>query len=122
MHRSPADGWAPMHTLKADFRERAIAFLGLEEFQLLVPHRSREEVGREGGDRGIEVAHDGVVITPGVLDRVFYGSELRLEIAESARRLELRIRFDGDGETAQRIGELRLGLRALRRTRALRGD
>src|SRR5438445_13249047 len=103
-----------MHTLKADFRERAITFLGLEEFQLLVAHRSREEVGRERGDCGIEVAHDGIVVAPRVLDCVFYGSELRLKITESARRLQLRIRFDGDGKTAQRVGELRLGLRAMR--------
>src|SRR5438105_15716509 len=68
--------------LEADLWQCAIAFLGLEEFQLLVAHRSREEVGWERGDRGIEVAHDGVVVAPSVLDGVFYGSELRLEIAE----------------------------------------
>ena len=68
---------------EAHLRKRPIAFFGLEEFQLLVAHRSGEEVGREGRDRGIEVPHDRVVVAPSVLDRVFYGSELRLEIAES---------------------------------------
>jgi len=52
--------------------------LRLEELQFLVPYRSREEVGRKRRDGGIEVAHDGVVVAPSVLDRVFYGSELRL--------------------------------------------
>src|SRR5438128_2291734 len=107
--------------LEADLWQLAVSCLGLEELELLVAHRSGDEVRRKRGDGGVEVAHDGVIVAPRILDGVFYGSELRLEIAESARRLELRIRLRGDDETAQRVRELALGLRALRGTSALRG-
>src|SRR5687768_6557539 len=64
---------------------------GLEELELAIPHRPGDEVRRNRRDRGVEIAHDGIVVPAGVLDSLFYGCELRLEIAESAGGLELRI-------------------------------
>src|SRR6266581_3063607 len=108
--------------LEADFRQLPITRLGLEELELLVAHRPGDEVRRKRRDGSVEVAHDGVVVAPGILDGVFYGSELCLEIAEPARRLELRIRFGGDDESAQCGREFALCLRALRGACALCGD
>ena len=108
--------------LEADLGQLAIARLGLEEFELLVAHRRGGKIRGKRRDGSVEVAHDRIVVAPRILDGVFYGSELRLEIAESARRLELRIRFGSDDETAKRGRELALGLRALGGSAALCGD
>src|SRR2546426_8776821 len=100
MKRRGTRGKRTESRLEADLWQLAITRLGLEELELLVAHRSGGKIRRKRGDGGVEVAHDGVVIAPRILDGVFYGSELRLEIAESAGRLKLRIGFDGDGKTA----------------------
>ena len=112
----------PYESLERDLRQLAIARRGLEELELVITHWPRDEVRGNRRDRGIEIAHDGVVVAPGILDSVFYGSELCLEIAESAGRLELRVGFDRHSKSAQRGRELALGLRACGGSGALRGD
>src|SRR5437667_5474486 len=79
--------------LKRDLRQLAITHLCLEELELLVAHRRGSKIRRKRRDSGVEVAHDGIVVAPRILDGVFYSSELCLKIAESAGCLELRIRF-----------------------------
>src|SRR6266404_1827368 len=77
--------------LEADLGQLALARRGLEELELVITHGAGDKVGGNRRDRRIEIPHYRVVVTPRVLDRVFYGSELRLEIAKPARRLELRV-------------------------------
>src|SRR5437868_10664290 len=50
--------------LERDLWQLAITRLGLKEFELLVAERAGDEVRRHRRDGGIEVAHDGVVVTP----------------------------------------------------------
>ena len=112
----------PDESLERDLRQLALTRRGLEELELVITHGAGDHVRRNRRDRGIEIAHDGVVVAPGALDSLFYSSELCLEIAESARRLELRVGFDRHSESAQRGRELALGLRARGGAGALRGD
>ena len=74
-------------SLERDLGQFAIARRCLEELQLLVTHRTGDEVGWHSGDRRIEVADDGVVVAPGVLHRVFDRRELSLKISETASGL-----------------------------------
>lgn len=105
--------------LEADLGQLAVARRRLEELELVITHGARDQVRRNRRDRRVEISYDRVVVAPRVLDGVFYGSELRLEIAKSTGRLELGIGFDRHSETAKRCRELTLSRRALRRTSAL---
>ena len=90
----------PDESLERDLGQLALAGRGLEELELVITHGTGDEVRRNRGDRGIEIARDGVVVAPGILDSVFYSSELCLQIAESAGGLELRVGFDRDSKSA----------------------
>src|SRR4029077_5588697 len=105
--------------LEADLGQLALARLCLEELELVITHWAGDQVRRNRRDRGVEISYDGVVVAPRVLDSVFYGSELCLEVAESARRLELRVSFHRNGESLKGRRELILSHCTLRRTRAL---
>src|SRR6266849_6618098 len=105
--------------LEADLGQLALARLGLEELELVITHGAGDQVRGNRRDRRIEIPDDSVVITSRVLDSVFYSSELCLEIAKPARRLELRVGLHRHRKSAQRCCELILSHRALRRTRAL---
>src|SRR5438552_12873019 len=80
----------------------------------------RDEVRREGLHRGVEVAHDRVVVAARVLDRLLQLAERPLELDEVRVRLEVRIRLGERHELAEGARERVLRLRA--RLRRLRGD
>src|SRR5688572_16502378 len=66
--------------------------------ELEVPARRKQEerrddVGRKGLHRGVQVAHDRVVVAARVLDRVLDVAERPLELDEVRVRLEVRIRL-----------------------------
>src|SRR5208337_4585270 len=83
-----------------------------KEFTLLETQHSRDDVGGELQDFGVEVADDGVVVAAGVLDGILNVGERFLERSEALNGAELRVSL-GEGEEAfQRAGQhiFRLGL------------
>src|SRR5207244_10755995 len=62
-------GPAPFSELHGDWF--AISSLHLEELTLLETEHSGDEIGREGLNLRVQVAHDRVVIAARILDRVF---------------------------------------------------
>ena len=99
----------------------------LEVLALGEAEEGRDEVGRHGVDRRVEVAHDGVVVAARVLDRVLDLPERGLELREALVRLEVGVRLGdrrprrvtrADVERASRVvafgcdlGELAAGAR-----------
>src|SRR5919197_3875893 len=75
---------------------RNLALLRTLELEILTRPETQEagdQRRREGLDRGVEVAHDCVVVTTRVLDGVLDAPEHRLQLLEILVGLELRIRF-----------------------------
>src|SRR5688572_9382203 len=62
--------------LEGDLRQLAVSGRRLEELELIVTHRSGNEVRGDRRHRRVEVAYDGVVIPAGVLDGIFRRREL----------------------------------------------
>src|SRR5512145_357170 len=74
--------------------------LELEVLALREAEGPREQVAREGLDRGVEVAHDRVVVAARVLDRVLDAGQLALEPEEVLVRAQLGVRL---GDREQRL-------------------
>src|SRR5712692_817169 len=91
----------------------------LEVLALGEAEEGRDEVGRHGVDRRVEVAHDGVVVAARVLDRVLDLPERGLELREALVRLEVGVRLGQREELAEGAGQRVLRLRA--RLGGLRG-
>src|SRR5947207_1726693 len=98
----------------------------LRAVELEVPPRMeleerRDDVGREGLDRGVQVADHRVVVAARVLDRVLDLAERPLELDEVRVRLEVRIGLGEREELTEgareRVLRLRPCLRRLRRDR-----
>src|SRR5207249_3826717 len=107
---------------------RDLTVFGALELEVLPPGEPEEQrdlVGREAVDRGVEVAHDGVVVAARALDRLLDLRERALEVAKALVRLEVGIRLGEREELPQRAGQLVLGLPArpgcLRRHRRAAG-
>src|SRR2546422_791707 len=89
-----------------------------EEFARLEVEHPGEDVRGELRDFGVEVAHDGVVIAPRVLECVFDLGERALELREAFHGAKLRVSLGQGKQVLERAGEhafgLALGSRALR--------
>ncbi len=68
---------------------------------LVEPKRTRDEHRREALDRGVQIAHGGVVIAPRALQLTFDIRQLVLQLEEIRVGLELRIGL-GNGEQASK--------------------
>ena len=95
--------------LEADLGQLTLARLGLEELELVITHWAGDQVRGNRRDRRIEIPYDRVVVAPGVLDSVFYSSELCLEIAKVLRRLQGRVRLRDHEQARQRVARVELG-------------
>src|SRR5437762_9809544 len=99
---------------EGDARRLAVLLaLELEVLALGEVEHGRDDVGGNGVDRRVEVAHDRVVVAARVLDGVLDLSERGLELREVLVRLEVRVRLGEREELAQGGGQrvLRLGTR-----------
>src|ERR1700687_1400229 len=76
-----------------------------EEFARLEAEHVGKDVGRKLLDLSVEVAHDGVVVAPGILHGVLDLGERILERGKTLDRAELGIRFGQSEEALQRAGE-----------------
>src|SRR2546428_2064017 len=89
-----------------------------EEFARLEVEHPGEDVRGELRDFGVEVAHDGVVIAPRVLECVFDLGERALQLREAFHGAKLRGSLGQGKQVLERAGEhafgLALGSRALR--------
>ena len=99
---------------KTDFGN--LAFRGradLEEFARLEIEHARDDVRREDGDFGVEVADHGVVIPARVLHAVFDLIQRLLKLRETFDGAKLRISFRECENLAQRGSKraFRFGLR-----------
>src|ERR1700693_1091698 len=88
----------------------------LEELARLEVEHARENIGRELRDFCIEVAHDGIVVAPGILEAVFDLTERGLELREAFTGAELRVGLGQSKHLAQRRAERALGPGLLRRS------
>lgn len=75
---SVRSGVSHLESLELDLWQLAIGRRGLEELELVVTHLVGDDARWYGRDRGVEIAHDGVVVAPRVLDGFFYCRELSL--------------------------------------------
>src|SRR6266849_4339308 len=81
-----------------------------EELARLEAEHVGDDVGGEDGNFRVQVAHDGVVVAPRVLDRVFDLIERLLELREAFDGAKLRIGFGEGEDLPQRLGEHAFGL------------
>src|SRR6185503_10343699 len=80
-----------------------------------------DDVPGERLDRGVEIADDGVVVAPGVLDRVLEAGELALKLQEVLVRPQLWVALGDGEERTERARERGLGLRLVGGGRRLHG-
>src|SRR3981081_2735185 len=99
----------------------AIGGSSFEELFLLEPEHPRENIRRERLNLGIEIADDGVVIAPRVLDGIFYLAERSLQLCALRRCLQLRIILRNRKQTLERTGQLVLRRSLIGRARSLHG-
>src|SRR5262245_3373500 len=94
---------------------RDLTIFGAVELEVLPlgePEELRDLVGRKAVDRGVEVAHDGVVVAARALDHLLDLPERALEVAKALVGLEVGVRLGEREELAQGAGRLGLGLGA----------
>ena len=87
------------------------AILDLVERLLAEAEALRDKHGREGLDRGVEVAHRRVVVAPRLLHLVLDRREFRLQLAEIGVGLQLRIGLGDGDQPAERARERLVGRR-----------
>src|SRR5262245_45983939 len=84
----------------------------LEVLPLGEPEELRDLVRRKAVDRGVEVAHDRVVVAARALDRLLQLRERALEVAKALVGLQIGVRLGEREQLSQGTGQLVLGLRA----------
>src|SRR5580693_6676116 len=99
----------------------AVGSIHFEKLPRLEAEHAGQNVSRERLNLGVQVAHDGVVITAGVLNRVLSLTQGTLQLGEFLGSLQLRVIL-GHGEQAlQRAGKLVLRGSLVRRRSRLHG-
>src|SRR5215510_1733946 len=84
----------------------------LEVLPLGEPEELRDLVRRKAVDRGVEVAHDRVVVAARALDRLLELRERALEVSKALVSLQIGVRLGEREQLSQGAGQLVLGLRA----------
>ena len=85
---------------------RPLRGVDLEELQLTEAKHHRDESGWEALNQGVVVADHRVVVTAGVLKRVFDIDERRVQLEKAFVRLEVGIGFDESQNLRDRELEL----------------